>query len=46
MKLKTVEIFHFLKPAILTFMIIGLVSSACSNDIYVSPNGNDDNPGN
>jgi hypothetical protein len=45
MKLKTVEIFHFLKPAILTFMIIGLVSSACAKNIYVSSNGKDDSQG-
>jgi hypothetical protein len=34
-----------MKPGILFFLILGVIFTACSRDIYVSPKGNDDNQG-
>jgi hypothetical protein len=34
-----------MKPGILFFLILGVIFTACSRDIYVSPNGKDDSQG-
>jgi hypothetical protein len=45
MKLKLNQSFRVLKSSILSLLIFGLISTACAKDIYVSPKGNNNNPG-
>ena len=45
MKLKLNQVFRAVKLRVYTLLILGLISSACAKELYVSPSGNDANPG-
>ena len=45
MKLKQYQTIRVLKSMIFTLLIQGLIFSSCAQELYVSPNGNDANPG-
>lgn len=45
MKLKQNQVFQMLKSTIFTLLFFGLIFSVNAKDIYVSPKGNNNNPG-
>ena len=45
MKLKQNQLFFALKSSVLSLFIFGVILPVCANDIYVSPKGNNNNPG-